>query len=317
MKTIGLIALCGVLAVAQEQPRKTIFFQSGEAGPVEVRVNGPGLAGGDVMFNKEVIVASDKAKMAYVSAEVSVDGKPVKGAPYSADTVNENVQVLADGNRITHKSTGAVYRDSEGRTRREQTIEAIGPWSTSGEPVKTIIINDNVGGSTFFLDSKSKEAHKVAMIQTTGVRSEGGQMGFSTGGVPGGGAQIGLSMSTKDVAKLKGMLGPAQGEVKEESLGNQTMEGVVCQGTRITTTIPAGAMGNERPISMVTERWYSPELQVVVMSKHTDPRMGETTFRLERINRNEPAHSLFELPADFTTSTDTPKMRTFHFEPKE
>lgn len=306
MKAIWLIVAGGVLAVAQEQPRNTFYFQTNDTGPVHVRVNGEA-AGGEMVVTKNMMIAADKARMAYVTADITVDGKAVKGAPYSADTLNETVQVLADGNRITHKTTGALYRDSEGRTRREQTIEAIGPWSTSGEPVKTVIINDTVGGMTFFLDSKNKEARKVAVIQATANERSGN-------------AQVGLSMSDRDVAKLKSMLRAGQsdatGGVKEEALGNQTIEGVVCQGTRITTTIPEGTIGNERPINMVTERWYSPELQVVVMSKHTDPRMGETTFRLERISRSEPAPSLFEVPADYTLSTETPKMQRYRIEQK-
>jgi len=85
-----------------------------------------------------------------------------------------------------------------------------------------------------------------------------------------------------------------------ESLGTQVIEGVKAEGTRITSTIPAGSIGNDQPIQTVTERWYSPELQMVVMSKRSDPRVGETTFRLSNINRAEPAATLFQVPADYT-----------------
>jgi hypothetical protein len=85
-----------------------------------------------------------------------------------------------------------------------------------------------------------------------------------------------------------------------ESLGKQTVEGVEAEGTRNTITIPAGTIGNERAIQIVSERWYSPELQAVVMTKHSDPRFGETTYRLTNISRGEPDHSLFELPAGYT-----------------
>jgi hypothetical protein len=88
-------------------------------------------------------------------------------------------------------------------------------------------------------------------------------------------------------------------EVKEQ-LGKQLIEGVEAEGTRSTITIPAGDIGNERPIEIVTERWYSPELQLVVMSRHSDPRNGETTYKLTNISRADPAKSLFEVPAGFT-----------------
>ncbi len=93
--------------------------------------------------------------------------------------------------------------------------------------------------------------------------------------------------------------GPNTNEVKEQ-LGKQNIEGVEAEGTRTTVTIPAGDIGNERPIEIVSERWYSPELQLVVMTRHSDPRFGETTYKLTNINRTEPAKSLFEVPSDYT-----------------
>jgi len=86
----------------------------------------------------------------------------------------------------------------------------------------------------------------------------------------------------------------------KDQLGKQIIEGVEAEGTRTTVTIPAGEIGNERPIEIVSERWYSPELQLVVMTRHSDPRFGETTYKLTNINRTEPAKTLFEVPADYT-----------------
>jgi len=71
-------------------------------------------------------------------------------------------------------------------------------------------------------------------------------------------------------------------------------------GTRTTRTIAAGAIGNDQPIEVVSETWYSPNLQMVVMSKHSDPQIGETTYKLTNIQQAEPAHSLFEVPANYT-----------------
>ena len=85
-----------------------------------------------------------------------------------------------------------------------------------------------------------------------------------------------------------------------ESLGTQFMEGVAVEGTRTTMTIPAGQIGNEQPINIVSERWFSPDLKVLVMSRQSDPRFGETTYRLTGLTRAEPSPQLFEIPADFT-----------------
>jgi hypothetical protein len=94
-------------------------------------------------------------------------------------------------------------------------------------------------------------------------------------------------------------------ESKNEELGKQMVEGVEAEGTRSTFTIPAGEIGNERPINVVTETWYSPELQTVVMRRHTDPRIGETVYRLTNISRSEPSRSLFELPSDYILKEET------------
>jgi hypothetical protein len=90
------------------------------------------------------------------------------------------------------------------------------------------------------------------------------------------------------------------GEVKSEPLGQQTIEGILATGTRTTRTIAAGAIGNEQPIEVTSETWYSPDLQMVVMSKHNDPQIGETTYTLTNIQRGAPPQSLFEVPANYT-----------------
>ena len=102
--------------------------------------------------------------------------------------------------------------------------------------------------------------------------------------------------------------GPNANEVTEQ-LGKQLIEGVEAEGTRTKITIPAGEIGNERAIEIVSERWYSPELQLVVMTRHSDPRSGETTYKLTNINRTEPAKSLFEVPSDYTIKSNS------HFSP--
>jgi hypothetical protein len=193
-------------------------------------------------------------------------GKTVKGAPYSAIATTETVQTLSDGARITRKTTASVARDSEGRTRREQTLSAIGPFASAGEAPQLVYIHDPVAGVQYVLDQRSRTAHKLTLWN--GPRPEHRP--------------------------------PPSSQAKTESLGNQTIEGVEAEGTRSTLTIPAGQIGNDRPIEVVSERWYAPALQVVILSKHSDPRMGEHTYRLTNISRAEPASSLYRVPADYT-----------------
>jgi len=110
-------------------------------------------------------------------------------------------------------------------------------------------------------------------------------------------------------------MGEGQWERQTENPGTKTLDGVEATGTRTTVTIPAGAIGNERAITIVSDRWFSPELQVVLMSTHRDPRFGETTYRLTGITRGEPEKSLFEVPSDYTVREGPPDTMRFRQAP--
>lgn len=86
---------------------------------------------------------------------------------------------------------------------------------------------------------------------------------------------------------------------KTESLGVRNIEGVNAEGTRTTTTIPAGAIGNLRAIEVVYEKWYSPELQLIVSATHTDPAFGEQTYKLTNIQRTDPPIAFFSPPSNY------------------
>jgi len=97
---------------------------------------------------------------------------------------------------------------------------------------------------------------------------------------------------------------PVNPNVTKESLGTQTINGVSAQGTRFTRTIPAGQIGNDKPITITREVWYSTDLQMVVQSKHSDPRFGDTSYSLTNIQRTEPPANLFTVPSDYTIEQD-------------
>src|ERR1700720_3385898 len=99
----------------------------------------------------------------YVATQsFSFDGAVVKNAPYSAEALTETTQTLADGNRISRKTNATLYRDSEGRTRREESLGAIGPWASSGETAQTVFINDPVAKTNLVLDTRTKTARKMS-----------------------------------------------------------------------------------------------------------------------------------------------------------
>jgi len=213
----------------------------------------------------------------FVGAEAGMPGRVVKNAPYSADLVTETVQVLADGNRIRQSLQVKVYRDSEGRTRREQSVNLNGLGSNSNMP-QLVFINDPVSGVNYALNATDRTGTKTT--RTPG----GGRMGMGLGMGKNGGARRGAASDQN---------------LKTEALGRQTMEGVPVDGRRVTMTVPAGQMGNDQPLQIVTETWFSPDLQTVVLSKRSDPRSGETVTRMTNISRSEPPRALFEPPSDY------------------
>jgi hypothetical protein len=220
-------------------------------------------------------------------------GRVVKNAPYSADIVTETSQTLADGNHIRQSSAAKVYRDSEGRTRREQSLNAVRGLAPSSNLPQVVFINDPVGGVNYALNPQNRTATKSAWAR----QGRGGQAQNSSQSM----ARL-RQQSANPSAATAGRWGrgaASRQNVKTESLGRQTIEGVQADGTRTTMTIAAGQWGNEQPIQIVTERWYSADLQTVVLSKRSDPRMGETVTRVTNISRNEPSSSLFEPPSDY------------------
>jgi hypothetical protein len=262
---------------------------------------------------------SPQIKVAGSQITMAIEMKSVPNAPYQGEAVTESVMTLADGNRIVKKTATRVYRDSAGRTRKE-TIDADGQ-------VASVFITDPVGKTNYALDPASQTASRLAVYFISHTSGEpavaGGTIAHAAGAGQGGGTlTVTTSSSTstgttqthevqKSVIVTGGEGGvftvdsfnSAKGDVVKEDLGEQTVEGILAKGSRTTTTIPAGALDNEQPIRIVSEEWFSQELQVLVMTKHSDPRVGDTTYRLVHISRTEPDKSLFELPAGYTIKT--------------
>jgi hypothetical protein len=287
---LALFFATATCAFAQEPP-KDIFFQTAVPAPGQ----GVGVAVGGVM----------KGPLA-----------PVKGAPYSATITNESVQTLADGNRIVQTSSGSTARDSQGRTRQDFALPAIGNLSAAEAP-RLVFIQDPVAQTSYTLNFAEKTAQKLPMPPPLPPPSGAG------GGVPEGvtfsaqtagpapgldaagpvhvtsGAAVGPGDGPISAMTFHKLIAEGQGQATTEDLGTQTMEGVIVTGVRTTRTIPAGAIGNDKPIVIVTEVWTSPDLKTIVSSKRSDPRMGEQTFKLTNLVRAEPDASLFTVPPDF------------------
>ena len=233
--------------------------------------------------------------MGTVTSRVTVD------RPYSAEAVNQSLQLLPDGNKIQRTSVTRVYRDSAGRTRREMLND--------DGSVRSITISDPVSKVSYTLDPATKTATKggaavVSMgagggvatatpsVRASGTGTEARAVSASGGG--GGGATAGVATMTRSGGALTASAG------NREALDPQIIEGLNVTGTRTTTIIPAGQVGNAQELKVVSEQWMSDDLQLLVMTRHNDPRSGETLYRLRNVVRGEPDPSLFTLPADYT-----------------
>ena len=249
---------------------------------------------------------------AKVTAEIiaSSSTSVVKNSPFSAEAISESVQILADGNKITRNVTTRMFRDGEGRFRREGgstagggNIIGSGSVAVSGFGFQdSISIFDPVSSVRYLINPSTKTVRRMnaihgaaegAVIVNGHSMSHAVRAQIETNAVKRTQVVVLPSLAATVVGSANGGAG------KTESLGTRNFEGVEAEGTRTITTIAAGTIGNEREIEMVYERWHSKELQLIVYSKHTDPRFGEQIYRLVNISRNEPDRSLFTPPADY------------------
>jgi hypothetical protein len=297
------------------------------------------------------------AQVDVIGGEGSVLGGVVTDKPYSASSVTESTQILSDGNRIVNRNEARVYRDSQGRTRREQTLGGFGVWQAANEPLTMVTINDPVADVSYFIDPARKSARKLQpfrlavdenaawtmavpappmatvtagatagrrVIMENGVVTEDVIVGSTLdgngaetpvpfelplpppapepgvairGAVAGARARVGLGAGTPGFSVAT--LGFPGGQTATDDLGEQVLEGVLARGTRLTQTIPAGTIGNERAIEIVAEQWYSEDIEAVVLRRNVDPRFGETTYRLVNLVRGEPAPDLFAVPQGY------------------
>jgi hypothetical protein len=237
--------------------------------------------------------------------------KAVKGAPYSAETITENSQTLADGNRIDRKTTGRIYRDGEGRTRREEDRR---------DGTVAVSIVDPVAGTSYSLDPSTRTAWKTGTVVASAIMSkvEASQVNAAKDKAMAekaatekvaiarqGGAATARVGEVRDGMKVTaigpdGVMTGYSFTVADTPLEHKTIEGVAVEGRKTTSTIPAGKVGNEQPILVTSEEWSSTDLKVLVLTRYSDPRTGESSYRLTNIVRAEPDHALFTVPSDYT-----------------
>jgi hypothetical protein len=221
-------------------------------------------------------------------------GEVTKGAPFSAQRTEESVQTLGDGTHITNKSSVLYSRDSAGRVRREDD-----EWIT---------IYDPVAGVSYRLNKKNHTGSKVELVYGLAAKIKLDEVDQTLARMLKEDAEKALNESKEQQGNAvtitsdgpNGRVYSLKRSGAEESLGSQVVNGVMADGKRFTSTIPAGDFGNDRPIQTVTESWYSPELHITILFKRSDPRDGDVVTQYTNIQRAEPNAGLFQLPAGYT-----------------
>lgn len=289
--------------------------------------------GATLMANSQQVTVAPSQGGASTPYTISIQGKVVKGMPYSAEVVNESLQTLSDGNRIVKKTTSRIFRDVEGRVRREEDRPDGSQMISISDPVAklswTYTTLNKTARETSFVNS-GEIARVMTDISSRLQAVRGGEPTAAAGQAGGGGRGGAVARGSGDgsgrvVAGAGGSgasaggvtpaptmrgggAGGAGGSVRarvgtnvvEEALPNKSIENLLCTGMRRTTTIAAGTIGNEQPIKIVSEEWTSIDLQILVLTDLTDPRSGRSTYKLLNVRRADPDATLFKVPADYT-----------------
>jgi hypothetical protein len=295
MQVTGIQEDCSV----GDRPCTRIVNQQG-ADFAQLDIAGPDSGPGQV-----ALVTTRGAVMFGLQDEADV----VKNEPYQAQAVTEMKQTLADGSHIVQTTTATVARDSDGRTVRIQKLTTMGPWKSSGssqgESQTLTTIFDPVSKEHIDFTSDRKVAHVVTMPPLPPGAPAGADRAFSVayaGSAAGPGQPV--TVHAQAIAPQA-----SEGAVpKTESLGTETIEGIQATGTRSTTTIPSGTIGNDKDLMITHETWYSAELKLVIQSTQSDPRFGQTTYTLKNIQQGQPDETLFQVPADYKTNKIVPRL---------
>ena len=236
---------------------------------------------------------------------MSAGGAPRQ--PYSAEQVTEQVQTLADGTHITQRTQKTMmYRDSAGRTRTEHMFQPP-PGVTMASGPSMVQIMDPVAGYHYILNAQNHTAQRMPLPHRVRQANAAGSTGAISFTPPAGGSPANTAAG-KAQAEVGAVSAPTMSatpsdrphpQIQKESLGTDTIEGLAAEGTRTTVTYPEGMVGNDRPITTVSEVWMSGELRMPVLSKMSDPRNGDSTTKLINVSLTEPDPSLFQVPADY------------------
>jgi hypothetical protein len=243
--------------------------------------------------------------------------RPVAGQPYQAEKVTHSQQSLSDGTVITHDTRGLIARDADGRMREE--VYMVRSGNVNGKQMdmnlQSATVGDPIAHTMLIWVGDTKTAMQMQLPSLPKLPVMGGVAGMLTAPPPPVVRRPGDSIkmikedappptsarnnNMPNLAPIAGVALPSKNNIHTEDLGRQSIEGVLVTGKRVTTTIPAGEIGNDRPIVVMHEEWRSPELNILVKTIDTDPRTGEQTMELQGLSRADPDPALFHAPSGY------------------
>lgn len=220
-----------------------------------------------------------------------LDDRLVRNQPLAAVFESETVQIQANITSVVRRVTTRIYRDSEGRTRREQIFHAGAAAPSPGEAAKIISVYDPVAGYGYSFNTATRTAHRYKLPATL---------------LPGAPFNNRIPLIIEILRSDNSQTGTIRKYTLEPPrvlpLGRQTIAGVEAEGVRVTIKVPVGALGNVNPIETTYETWIAADLRMLVKSVTKNPLSGEHTLRLTTINRTEQPRALFEAPAGYSIS---------------
>jgi len=190
----------------------------------------------------------------------------ITGQPFRAKINVQVTRLLPDGTKVEQKYYTQAARDTEGHEYRE--ARDMVPASSDREPA---LIRTTVYDPKTSLVRNCFPAQQICR-----------QMQFDATSHPVD-EPVGPSSDGKSV-------------LARESLGKKQMLGLEVEGTRETVTFKAGAFGNDKPVVVTKEIWYSPRLQFNVAVTRDDPRNGMQKFEVSDLKLGDPEASWFTLP---------------------
>ena len=232
------------------------------------------------------------------SALQSFERAGIRDTPFSAEVQVEMVWPLREGGSTMRKATYLIYRDGQGRTRRDLTSDETTAAATTNRP-RTSVINDPLASSTYLIDHRTSTVRKLALVTGNDVDSQPSVVEPKLRGTAPGF----VNLSGRNSQVPKGVVSRGQVTQKEQ-LGQREIGGAIAEGTRLVQTISLGSSRNQKPIEITTEEWYSVELQTIVAITISDPRFGRSEYRLMNIVKGEPSKTLFVIPPAYQVKVE-------------